>query len=398
MVLLDRLRRNDKTYTELVFYENDFMRTDNFLDLVTAILMNTTVHTVRFHDCANPKWNTKQLKLLFATIARLPNLRLLSIAQTKISLQFLTIVIEKATASLVEVDIWGSELVGTDQDVADLAEALKTHSGLEAMFLKRVKFSKTISGLDPLLEVFKTTLDALTMERVEWAPGAVSEQALASLVSSNCCAGSDFSPSSSSSSSSSSGGLTHLRLEKLNLEERHFQAIADGVRQSTTLRDLHLSDLTMSDQAVASLAAALQTNESLKRLGLYKCHISDQGVSELAKMLPVNTTLSCLDLSENDIGDQGAMELSNALLMSPSIKRVELYGNPNIQERGIQALLQLAEHNYELEALELFVFSRTRSTTEQVDIQKTVSAFMDLNAAGRRTRRNSGKRAKVWYE
>lgn len=385
MVLLDRLRRNDKTYTELVFYENDFSRSDNFLELVTAILMNTTVHTVRFHDCANPKWSPKQLKLLFATIARLPCLRLLSIAQTRISIQFLTIILQK-TKTLLELDVWGSELVGTDYDVDDFATALRAHSELEAVYLKRVTFSENISSLDTLVKACRSTLDILTMEQVEWPEGALSGQSLAYLAT-----------SSSSSPCESRSGLTQLTLEKLNLEECHFQALAAGLQGCTSLRDLHLSRLTMSDEAVAALAHSLKKNESLKRLVINQCQLSDRAAVELANMLKVNTTLSHLELSENLIGDKGAINLASALLMSSSIKRLQLYGNTNIQERGIQAFVQLAEQNYVLEALELFTFSHNRSTDEQVEIQKKINSFMDLNDVGR-TRRNSGKRPKVWYE
>ena len=383
MVLLDRLRRNDKTYTELVFYENDFMRSDNFLELVTAILMNTTVHTVRFHDCANPKWSPKQLKLLFATIARLPSLRLLSIAQTRISIQFLTIIMQKAK-TLLELDVWGSELIGTDHDVDEFATALRAHSELEAVYLKRVTFSDHISTLDTLVKACRSTLDILTMEQVEWPEGALSGHSLTYLAA-------------ASSSCEKSSGITQLTLEKLNLDESHFEALAVGLQGSTSLRDLHLSRLTISDESVKVLSRALQRNESLKKLVIYQCQISDRAAVELSNMLQVNTTLSHLDLSENRISDKGAVTLANSLLMSSSIKRLELYGNPNIQERGIQALVQLAEQNYILEALELFVFSHNRSTTEQIDIQKKINSFMDLNDVGR-TRRNSGKRPKVWFE
>ena len=383
MVLLDRLRRNDKTYTELVFYENDFMRSDNFLELVTAILMNTTVHTVRFHDCANPKWSPKQLKLLFATIARLPSLRLLSIAQTRISIQFLTIIMQKAK-TLLELDVWGSELIGTDHDVDEFATALRGHSELEAVYLKRVTFSDHISTLDTLVKACRSTLDILTMEQVEWPEGALSGHSLTYLAA-------------ASSSCEKSSGITQLTLEKLNLDESHFEALAVGLQGSTSLRDLHLSRLTISDESVKVLSRALQRNESLKKLVIYQCQISDRAAVELSNMLQVNTTLSHLDLSENRISDKGAVTLANSLLMSSSIKRLELYGNPNIQERGIQALVQLAEQNYILEALELFVFSHNRSTTEQIDIQKKINSFMDLNDVGR-TRRNSGKRPKVWFE
>ena len=375
MVLLDRLRRNDKTYTELVFYETDFLKTDNFLDLVTAILTNTSIQTVRFHDCGQPKWSTKQLQLLFASIARLPNLTILSVSRTTLSLQALTILLRKATP-LRELDIWGSELLGTERDAVDLGEALSLHSELEAMYLKRVTFHSSVTCLDPLLVANQARMDRLLWDEVRWANGAISRDSLAMLLRSS--------------------GLSQLRLENLHLDEHHFYALAKGLTKSC-LRDLHLGHMEILDTVASSFAQAMVSNESLKRLVLFKCSLGNQAVSEIAKMLKVNTTLEQVDLSENQFGDGGAVELANAVLMSSSIKRLELYGNANIGEKGVQVLMQLAEQNYVLEALNLFCLARKSTSYEQIEIQKKINSYMKLNDDGT-TRRSSGKWPKVWYE
>jgi hypothetical protein len=376
MVLLDRLRRNDKTYTELVFYENDFMRTDSFLDLLTAILMNTTVQTVRFHDCAHPKWSSKQAKLLFAAIARLPKLRLLSIARTAVTLQALSVVVEKGL-QLKELDIWGSELSGTHQDVTQFAEALR-YSELRALYLKRVTFSEVTCCLDPLFAACQSSLDVLMVEELNWKPGPISDDGFKLWEYSR---------------------LARLGTSRLQLHESHFKTIAEGLKRSS-LRDLTLFDLTISDEAAAALAEALTGNESLKRLCLHKCKLSDNAAMEFAKMLRVNTTLNTLEFSDNQIGDNGAVEMANALLTpSSSVKKFEIQGNRNIQERGIQAIVQLAEQSYRLETLKLFCFSRKSSSKEQMEIQKKINSCMDLNARHvGATSRNPGKRPKAWYE
>jgi hypothetical protein len=375
MVRLDRLKRNDKTFTELVFYENDFLRSDNFLDLVTAILMNTTVEVVRFYDCANPKWSCKQFKLLFAAIARLPKLRLLSVARTNVPLSALSVVIQKGQ-QLRDLDVWGSKLIGTDMEVVQFSVAMR-ESNLSTMYLRKVIFSDA-KNLDPLVSACQSTLESLTLEEVKWKPGAISHKVFEQLQFSS---------------------LSQLALRKLPLEDRHIKALGRGLKRSS-LRDLTLSHIPISTNAAKALSEAISVNDNLKYLCLYKCGLSDEEGVEFGKVLQMNTSLTSLDLSENPIGDDGVIELANALLMpSSSIKVLEIQGNDQLQERGLQALLQLAEQSYVLEALKLYPLSRKSATKEQMDIQKKINACMNpVTRHGYFANQNTGKRPKVWYE
>ena len=401
MVRLDRLKRNDKSFTELVFYENDFKsRSDNFLDLVTAILMNTTVEHVRFHDCGNcgPKWSSKQLKLLFAAIARLPKLKLLSIARTNISVQALGIVVEKAI-QLRSINIWGSTLMGNDLDVEQLREAIATRSwNLSTIYLKTVSFASTITNLDPFLAACQSALDSLTLEEILWRQGAISPKVFRNLKSSS---------------------LVQLGLRKLSqLDDSHIEALGEGL-QGRSLQHLTISQICLSVKAVKAITTSVSYNDSLKYLCLSKCNLSDTHMKELATALQVNTSLTTLGLSENQIGDDGAIVLANALLLaknnasslsstaSPSsLKVLEMQGNLQISDRGLQALLQLAEQSFVLESLRVYPLSRCKSSTtkEQMEIQKKINAFMNPNTRNgyyydyRNNQTFTGKRPKVWYE
>jgi hypothetical protein len=194
--------------------------------------------------------------------------------------------------------------------------------------------------------------------------------------------------------------LTQLSMEQLKLETVHFRAMAHGLSSCTcSLRDLELCYISMAgddDMAAVTLAKALVGNTSVKKLVLYGCQLSDQATTELAKMLRVNSSIGYLDLSENQIGDKGAIELANALLMSSSMNRVKLYENNQIGERGIRPMVDLAEQNLVLEALEVFAFSTC--LPEQMEIQRKINAFMDMNNDMGRASQNPGKRPKVWYE
>jgi len=373
MVLLDRLRRNDKSYTELVFYESDFVRTDNFLDLVTAILTNTHVKTVHFHDCANPKWSSKQVKLLFSAIARLPNLKYMSIARTTVTLQSLAVVAEKSV-QLQELDVWESKLVASEDDVRLFAEALRD-SRLAALYLKRVTFGGD-GQLDPFFAACQESLTVFQLDQVQWTEGAVSDDVFRLLHTTK---------------------LVELAIANLSLHDTQLCAIAESLRHNKSLKSFILRNITICNKAAGQLADALVVNDRLHRLCLNKCSLSDVAATTLAKMLLCNSTLTALELSNNDIGNQGAMDLADALLHS-CIQQLELQGNPRIGAAGIGALVQLAEASETLETMKLYTMSRQSSTLNQLDIQRKIDSCMNLNARTRDPAHISGKRRKVWCE
>lgn len=373
MVLLDRLRQNDKYYTELVFYESDFVRTDNFLDLVTAILLNTYVHTVRFHECANPAWTSKQVKLLFSAIARLQTLQFVSIARTTVTLQSLAVIVEKSP-QLQELDVWESKLVASEDDVQLFANALHT-SHLKALYLKRVTFGGNCS-LDPFFSACQESLPIFKLDQVFWAEGAVSDDAFRIRKETK---------------------LAELSIENVSLHDGQLCSIAEGLQHNNSLKTFTLRNIVISDKAAGALACCLAVNTTLRRLCLNKCSLSDAAATSLAKMLLANSTLTTLELANNDIGDQGAIDLADALLHS-WVQQLEIQGNPRIGTAGIEALLQLAEESETLESMKLFTMSRQSSTLEQLDIQRKVDSYMNLNARIQYPARTSGKRRKVWYE
>jgi hypothetical protein len=373
MVLLDRLRRNDKTYTELAFYEGDFVRTDNFLDLVTAILTNTVVHTVCFHDCVNPKWSSKQVKLLFSAIARLPNLQVMSISRTTVTLQSLAVVVEKSVR-LQELHVWESKLVASEHDVRLFASALKrTH--LNAIDLKRVSFGGD-GNLDPLFATCQEYLTSLKLDHVLWREGAVSNDVFRMLQTTK---------------------LVELAIENVPLHNGQLCAIAEGLKRNKSLKIFTLRNIVISNTAAKQFADALSVNDRLNRLCLSGCSLSDGAAKYVAEMLHSNATLTCLALPFNEIGDEGVIDLADALLHS-CVQDFEIQSNGNMEELGIQALVQLAEESSRLQSMKVFVMSRQSSTLEQLDIQQRIDSCMNLNVRTSDITCNSRKRRKVWYE
>jgi hypothetical protein len=61
-------------------------------------------------------------------------------------------------------------------------------------------------------------------------------------------------------------------------------------------------------------------------------------------------------------------------------------------------MVDLAEQNLVLEALEVFTFSTSLNSPEQMAIQRKIKAFMDhMNDMGR-ARQHPGKRSTIWHE
>ena len=149
---------------------------------------------------------------------------------------------------------------------------------------------------------------------------------------------------------------SHLTLHTLTLtlriSEAHVVALAEALKQNTSLTQLDLSYNDISAQGVAALAEALKHNTSLTQLDLSDNDISDQGAADLAEALKQNTSLTQLDLTDNDISAQGAAELAEALKQNTSLTQLDLSDN-DISAQGAVDLAEALKHNTSLTQLDL---------------------------------------------
>ena len=136
---------------------------------------------------------------------------------------------------------------------------------------------------------------------------------------------------------------SHLTLQTLNLtlrmSEAHVVALAEALKQNTSLTQLNMSDHVISDQGAADLAEALKQNTSITRFNLSYNVISDQGAAALAEALKQNTGLTQLNLSGNVISAQGAAGLAEALKQNTSLTQLDLSYN-DISDQDGEALEQ----------------------------------------------------------
>ena len=150
---------------------------------------------------------------------------------------------------------------------------------------------------------------------------------------------------------------SHLSLETVPFTERiseaHLVALAEALKQNTSLIQWDLSDNHISDQGAADLAEALKRNTSLTQLDLPGNDISAQGAAALAEALKRNTSLTQLDLSHNSISDQGAAGLAEALKQNTSLTHLDLSGN-DISDQGAAALAEALKQNTSLTQLDLY--------------------------------------------
>eukprot|EP00984_Skeletonema_dohrnii_P008654 scaffold3211_cov91-Skeletonema_dohrnii-CCMP3373.AAC.7 len=88
-------------------------------------------------------------------------------------------------------------------------------------------------------------------------------------------------------------------------------ALAEALKENTTLTTLTLGWNGIDKEGAIALAEALKENTTLTALKLENNFIDNEGAIALAEALKENTTLTSLNLEYNEIGDEGAFAKSN---------------------------------------------------------------------------------------
>ncbi len=85
----------------------------------------------------------------------------------------------------------------------------------------------------------------------------------------------------------------------------------------------------------------LQRNSTLEELDLsINKQVSDTAAFFIAEGLKQNHSIRVLNLAGCDIGDKGVKSLGDAVVENDSLKKLDLYGNEGITERGLSALTE----------------------------------------------------------
>lgn len=131
-------------------------------------------------------------------------------------------------------------------------------------------------------------------------------------------------------------------------------AIAEALRQNTTLLNLNLTGNEITDIGSKNIGNILKDNSTLLSLGMAKNNIGDIGVTSIAASLKCNTTLTELNLNGNRIGDAGAAQSGNSLKKNSTLVNL-LLGDNQIGDNGVQAIAESLEYNSTLKELYLGV-------------------------------------------
>jgi len=102
------------------------------------------------------------------------------------------------------------------------------------------------------------------------------------------------------------------------------QAIADGIKSSSSIRTVDLSHNPIGAKGFEAIGNALQGQRSLVTLNLTATGLGKEGVRELAKGLRGNSVLQSLVLSNNPLGHEGGVELANVVPRMSSLSSLYL--------------------------------------------------------------------------
>ena len=109
---------------------------------------------------------------------------------------------------------------------------------------------------------------------------------------------------------------------QIELLTQHLTEIATGVDNRTGF----LPDSILGDAGAIALAEILKQNTTLEPLAIQDHNIGDKGAIALAEGLKHNTTVRLIDLSHNKIGEVGIVVMAEAIKQNATIELVILEG------------------------------------------------------------------------
>jgi hypothetical protein len=344
-------------------------------DFVYAIRANHTVRHVCFSGTFVRQLESSQWRTMLESIGFLSTLEELQIWCSTIPIDSFLKTIARATR-LRKVYFFRVQLEGTQVQFDEFADCLKRHSSLGDFRFGGFQLTENIS-LDSVVEALAEvrTLEVVNLQLTgsQAATTPFSCRALSKLLSS---------PS-----------ITDLYLSRLALSDDHLMAIAACLRDTSVLRVLDLFGNSFSDKHLMLISNALLTNSGLQTLVL-PCPIDAFSVETCAAVslaLQSNKTLLRLSLPCTKLCDDGLLHIAEGLTVNTTLKKIEVGLSKEIGDKGLKALQQMLEKNYQLERLLV--------PTAEKGIQKKVEHYMRLNEVGRGSLLRDGKSTREqWVE
>lgn len=230
---------------------------------------------------------------------------------------------------LSSIDISGSEL--GDQEFTAMLRHISEVGSLRRLLLADVNVGEPgVLALEKYLQVAPESLQELSF----WAVDDLSREGLRALTS----------------------GLQRIRcLQKLDLYNMTWDndftgIIADALPALSALKELNLSSCGLYDVDILILAPSISRLTFLQELTVGRNSFGEAGVDLLASNLSNLSRLRCLSLRETSLGSTGGRSLKTYLCDLPVLQLLDLKRS-DIQEEGVDALIQLLQLNTALECL-----------------------------------------------
>ena len=148
------------------------------------------------------------------------------------------------------------------------------------------------------------------------------------------------------------GGLQHLIIEKVQIDDEGAMSIGKVLKQCSQLEELRLKLNWIGDEGAKGLGEGIKYCTSLRILSLGTNQIGDEGAKGLGEDLKRCSQLEELRLEWNHIGDEGAKGLGEGIKYCTSLRILSLGAN-QIGDEGAKGLGEDLKRCSQLEVLRL---------------------------------------------
>ena len=157
--------------------------------------------------------------------------------------------------------------------------------------------------------------------------------------------------------------LHTLHLGSNNLQSKGTIAMAEMVKDISTLKNLVLNDNGINEEASYSLASLINANKNLEKLYLDNNLLKTAGMNKLTAILKLLTTLKVLNLKCNKLDSEAADGIAAAVTSNQSLEVINLSDN-NLQTAGVIKVALALKSIHCLKCLDL---SKNQITEEAAD-------------------------------
>ena len=317
--LLQQIRANDPTLTEIYVYEEN-IEAAGAKALAEALKTNTSVTLI---DLGENKIGAAGAKALAQALKTNTSVTKIYLGKNEIGDAGAQVLAEalKINTTLKTIDLTHNK-IGTAGAQA-MADALKLNTSVTTLDFKQNKIGT--AGAQVLAEALKINTTLTTIDLTYNKIGIAGAQAMADALKLNTT-------------------VTTLDFEGNEIGAAGIQALADALKVNTTLTTISLRGNNIGAAVAQALAEALKTNTSVTKIVLRDNGIGSAGTQALAKALKTNTSVTSIYLSFNNIGAAGAQALAEALKTNSSVTSIDL-GYNFIEAAGAQALAEALKVN-----------------------------------------------------